>query len=303
MWLSEPNSGVGRSTIGCVACALLAVAGVIDFTLGRFDLLDWPGLTAGLILVVGLPHGSLDIELLINAKDDPAHFSLAGSLIAYVGTALSIVLLWWLLPSAAMVTLLLLSAYHFGGDWSGLGHGVERLAVGASLLSAPALVHESPVAFIFSWLIPSDMAVAIAGAMHLASVPLLLGVAVLASFRWGNNRAQCEEIIVVAAAAVVLQPLTFFVIYFCALHSMRHLADVRRTLSNSKGSVLIARGAPYVVAAMICCGAGAVFFPDLPTGAAFLSSVFIGLAALTVPHMLLCELPQGASLRAARHSA
>jgi beta-carotene 15,15'-dioxygenase len=125
----------------------------------------------------------------------------------------------------------------------------------------------------------------------------LLSAAGVTCLRWRKSRAQCEEIIVVAFAAMVLQPLTFFVIYFCALHSMRHLADVRQTLSGVRTSALVYRGAPYAGTAMACCWAGSVFFPGLPTGSAFLSSVFVGLAALTVPHMLLCELPVSASAR------
>ena len=196
-----------------------------------------------------------------------------------------------------MVGLLLLSAYHFGGDWPGLEHVGERVVVGAALLSAPELAHQTSVAFIFSWLIPSEAVSAVAGAMNSLSLPLLLGAAGVVCFRWQKSRAQCEEIIVVAFAATILPPLTFFVIYFCALHSMRHLADARRTLSNVRSSALVFRGAPYAATAMACCLAGSVFFPGIPLGAAFLSSVFVGLAALTVPHMLLCELPVSASAK------
>jgi beta-carotene 15,15'-dioxygenase len=292
-----PKRGIGRSQIGCFACSLLILCCIVDRGVGSLDFLDWPGLAAALLLIAGLPHGALDIELLINSADDPVHFSVTASIILYVSLALSVALLWWLLPTAALIGLLLLSAYHFGGDWSGLERVGERVLVGATLLSAPALAHQSSVAIIFSWLIPADAASVVAGAMHWASLPLLLSAAALTCIRWHQIRAQCEEIIVVAFVAMVLQPLTFFVIYFCALHSMRHLADVRRTLSNLRGRTLVLRGAPYAATAMACCWVGSVFFSSVPTGAAFLSSVFVGLAALTVPHMLLCELPVSASAK------
>jgi beta-carotene 15,15'-dioxygenase len=292
-----PHPGIGRSLIGCFACSLLSLCCLVDHGQGSVDFLKWPGMTAAILLIAGLPHGALDIELLINSADDPAHISVTASVVVYVSLALSVALLWWLLPTAALIGLLVLSAYHFGGDWSCLEPVGERVVVGASLLCAPALAHPTIVADIFSWLIPGDTASVVAGAMHLVSVPLLLGAAVLTFSRWHKNQAQCEEIIVVALAAMVLQPLTFFVIYFCALHSMRHLADVRRTLSSFRGRTLVLRGAPYAATAMVCCWAGSVFFPGLPMGAAFLSSVFVGLAALTVPHMLLCELPVSASAK------
>jgi beta-carotene 15,15'-dioxygenase len=166
---------------------------------------------------------------------------------------------------------------------------VERLVIGAALLSAPAFAHQTSVAVIFSWLIPSEGASAVARAMSLASLPLLLSAAGVICWRWRKLRAQCEEILVVVFAATALQPLTFFAIYFCVLHSMRHLADVRQTLSKLRASTLVLNAAPYAAAAMASCWAGSVFFPNLPVGASLLSSVIVGLAALTVPHMLLCE--------------
>jgi beta-carotene 15,15'-dioxygenase len=284
-----PHLGIGRSKIGCIACSLLLLICVVDRCLGGFDLLDWPSATAGFLLIAGLPHGALDIELLTNAADDGTHFSVTALVAIYVSLALSVALLWCVLPTAALIGLLLLSAYHFGGDWPGLKHVDERLVIGAALLCAPTFAHQTSVAVVFSWLIPSEAASAVARAMSWASLPLLLSAAGVICWRWRKCRAQCEEIIVVAFAATVLQPLTFFAIYFCTLHSMRHLADVRQTLSKLRASTLVLRAAPYAAAAMASCWAGSVFFPNLPVGASLLSSVFVGLAALTVPHMLLCE--------------
>jgi beta-carotene 15,15'-dioxygenase len=281
-----------RSIIGCVACTLLILACVTDRTVGSLDCLDWPGATAGLLVVMGLPHGALDIELMIHAADDPHRFSLSRSLLSYVGIILGVLFFWWALPSGALVFMLLLSAYHFGGDWSVLKQGRERVVVGAALLTAPALFHGPAVARIFSWLVSADAGLIIADAMRLVCIPLLLGVGAVTRRHWRDNHAHCEEIVIVVSSAIILPPLTFFVIYFCALHSIRHLVEVRQMLSAQRVSLLIARGAPYAIVALVGCLAGGVFFPKLDPGAAILSSVFVGLAALTVPHMLLCELPQ-----------
>jgi beta-carotene 15,15'-dioxygenase len=283
---------VGRSVIGCVACALLITACLVDRGLGTVDLLRYPGATAALLLLMGLPHGALDIELLLSGVSSPGRGWLAGSLLVYVGVVLGMLVFWWAAPAAALVALLGLSAYHFGGDWSGLDSPVRRLIVGSALLCAPTLAHAPAVAQIFSWLVPGDAASAIAGAMRAAAVLVVLGAAWIVGSRWRSDRYQCEEIIVVSIAAAVLQPLTFFTIYFCALHSTRHLVHVREKLSDRNTGDLLKRGAPYVSAALIGCGAGALLFPKLPSGVAFLSAAFVGLAALTVPHMILCDLPE-----------
>jgi beta-carotene 15,15'-dioxygenase len=289
------ESGGVRSIIGCFACTLLVVASVIDQALVSLDFLHWPGATAALLVVMGLPHGALDIELMIHAADDPDRFSLSRSLLAYVGIILGVLLFWWALPAGALVFMLLLSAYHFGCDWLALEQVGERIVVGAALLSSPALFHGAAVAQIFSWLVTPDTGLIIADAMRLVCVPLVLGVGAVVRRRWRDNRAQCEEIVIVVGSAIILPPLTFFVIYFCALHSIRHLVEVRQTLSTQRVSLLIARGTPYAIVALVGCLAGGAFFPRLDPGAAVLSSVFVGLAALTVPHMLLCEQPRSAA--------
>ena len=251
-----PHPGIGRSEIGSFACLLLIVCCIADCGVVRLDFLDWPGFTAALLLVAGLPHGALHGELLTNRADDLTHISITTSVAVYIFLALSVALLWWLLPTAALIGLLVLSAYHFGGDWSGLKHVGERVIIGAALLSPPALTHQTSVAVIFSWLIPNEAASAVAGVMNSLSFLLLLSAAGVVSFRWQKSRAQCEEIVVVAFAATILPPFTFFVIYFCALHSMRHLADVRRTLSNVRSSAFVRRALRLHCNGLLCGGFG-----------------------------------------------
>jgi hypothetical protein len=76
-------SGGVRSLIGCFACTLLIVACVTDQALVSLDFLHWPGVTAALLVVIGLPHGALDIDLMIHAADDPDRFSLSRSLLLH----------------------------------------------------------------------------------------------------------------------------------------------------------------------------------------------------------------------------
>lgn len=288
---SRPPSTSGkklvRSRIGCSACALLLLACALDRDSGTFDLAMLPGTTALLLLLTGLPHGALDIELLKAKAGHSPSFLLRRLVLAYIAVALTVIVTWWFLPTQALVFLLLLSAYHFGGDWAAFDTAAERLLIGACVLSAPVLRHDEAVSVIFSTLVASNAATSIVDVMHWISLPLLFGVATLAFVRWQENRAQCEEIVVVCVAAVLLPPLTFLVIYFGALHSMRHLAEVRRVLPCRSIKLLIAHSAPYAAIAFACCGVGILWFPHLSTGSAFLSAAFMGLTALTVPHMVL----------------
>jgi beta-carotene 15,15'-dioxygenase len=221
-----------RSFIGCCACGLLAAACVVDRGRGGLDLFDWAGPSACLLLVVGVPHGALDIELLRNGKHNLGDLALVFCVLGYVGLVLVTLGIWWIFPGLALIVFLALSAYHFGGDWTGLERTSERTLVGAALLAAPAAMHAESVTFIFSWLVSSQTAGAISKVLHWISARLVLGVCAVVAARAQQYRAQCEEIGVIVVAALTLPPLTFFVIYFCALHSVRHLVDVRRDLAT-----------------------------------------------------------------------
>jgi Brp/Blh family beta-carotene 15,15'-monooxygenase len=84
-----------------------------------------------------------------------------------------------------------------------------------------------------------------------------------------------------------LPPLLFFVLYFCGLHSPRHLIQAARGVSPR---LALATGALFTGRAI---GAGSLAWLATPgpgIEAKLLRVTFVGLAALTVPHMLLIEL-------------
>jgi beta-carotene 15,15'-dioxygenase len=79
-------------------------------------------------------------------------------------------------------------------------------------------------------------------------------------------------------------------VYFCLLHSLRHLTGTlgvlperRQALHSAAGITALSLAGAALAALLLLAGAGAV------VDAAMLQVVFIGLAALTVPHMLLVD--------------
>ena len=86
----------------------------------------------------------------------------------------------------------------------------------------------------------------------------------------------------------LLPPLWGFAVYFCAIHSVRHLRAVVRALSPLGSRVW------WQVAAFSAVSIAAVLTAvpwlatvDLDSG--LIRATFIGLAALTVPHVLLID--------------
>lgn len=242
------------------------------------------------VALLGLPHGALDLPMadaiwpLRGLRDRAVFF------VSYLALAGAIGVSWWMFPAAALGAFLAYSALHFSGDWQNDGL-LWRVAGGLSAVGAPALFHTAVVAEIFAVLGPVSAAGIIAQGTALAGI-VGGGIAVFAMIvpRGGVARAPVVELGAIWVGAALLPPLLYFVGYFCLLHSLRHLTGTLAALPDHKAAL---RGAAAITG--VTLGGAAVGFVLL-TGAApgdvtgsVLQVVFIGLAALTVPHMLLVE--------------
>jgi beta-carotene 15,15'-dioxygenase len=265
---------------------LLIGCGLLQATGHGLDLLETPVLAALLIIGLGAPHGALDVAVAKQRFDMSGPFAISTFVAKYVGLALLVVVLWWQLPSIALAAFLCLAAYHFGGDWGAPSDHAARFVAGAALLSATTIFHLQQVIEIFGWLAPHGDAVLIGDLLQILVWPLFVATAILARY-FRNEPEGVVELSVVITCAGLLPPITFFVLYFCGLHSVRHLAAVRHELGRHSIADLVSEALPYVLVAITGSLAGSLLFLHLDAGPAVLSAVFISLAALTVPHMLL----------------
>jgi Brp/Blh family beta-carotene 15,15'-monooxygenase len=105
--------------------------------------------------------------------------------------------------------------------------------------------------------------------------------------------------VIAALLALTTPPLVFFIVCFCLLHSARHLRegfrDERGTLPRRTtiAIVVAATAGPLLVA----LGALAATTGPGALDERLLQLVFIGLAALTVPHMIVVALGDRALAR------
>jgi Brp/Blh family beta-carotene 15,15'-monooxygenase len=254
-----------------------------------FDLASMPLVSAALIIAFGLPHGALDVMVAGMYRDLTDRRTLTFFLVQYVSVALCVALLWWLLPIVALVGFLVISAVHFGGDWDDAFGSIGQATIGVAMLASTSLMHQGEVVAIFSWLVPQTVAVTVGQVMY-ALAPFALFGAVLVLLR-GMSRspfAACEAAATIVSA-IFLPPITFFIVYFCLLHSVRHLCVTRVALQRHSPRDLVREAAPYALLAALACLGVSVAFLHLGPGVALLSSVFVVLSALTVPHMLLVE--------------
>ena len=87
-------------------------------------------------------------------------------------------------------------------------------------------------------------------------------------------------------------PLIAFTIYFCFLHSIRHSISLIHEIDSSnfnKGlKIFIKNALPLTILTAILCLIGMYFLKsNYDLNSSILKLIFIGLASLTFPHILL----------------
>lgn len=245
-------------------------------------------LAAIAIVLAGVPHGTLDVEIAA------AHFGRrdvggkAFIFAIYAGCAAAMVLLWLLLPELALVSFLVISIVHFSHDWRG---GVEpflAMMVGWALVALPALASPDDVAAIFAVLTGNQNGAVIAGLLGAASVPAALGSLVFAYWAYSNDDIKSAvDVLACMVAALVLPPLIAFAIFFCGLHSPQHLRDALR----ETGAMSVAKKTAIIAAVMaLSLGLGVAMFlyqGEVATDMGVIRTAFVLISTLTVPHFIL----------------
>jgi Brp/Blh family beta-carotene 15,15'-monooxygenase len=118
--------------------------------------------------------------------------------------------------------------------------------------------------------------------------PAAVGIAALgATLQLRQRKSDALELLSIAVGALLLEPLVFFTCYFALLHSPRHLLETAQGLGMTSLKRIYLATRPVVLATLLLAGFAYSLLPHIGMDARILRIVFIGLAALTVPHMLL----------------
>lgn len=246
-------------------------------------------LLAPLVAILGLPHGALDLPIAEALWPLDGWRGKLRFLAIYLGLAAGVIGLWLLVPGIALVAFLAYSVLHFSDDWAKAASPL-RWTGGVATIGAPALFHPEQVTTLFAYLAPpaaaafSAQATAIAGAIGLC---VFIGVLIL---KPGTRGQAAIEQAILWGIAALLPPLVFFAVYFCSLHSIRHFDATIQSLPRTRRALGIAA----LLSGLVILAA--VIFVQNQTGGVsnllpkdIVQVIFIGLAALTVPHMVLVE--------------
>jgi len=273
---------------GAAFCAVALLAAALSPLLGQADPAAALAVLAALILLLGVPHGALDP---VFARDVPGVHGWvrwAGFWLGYLALAAGVVLMWRLAPPAFLLGFLAISAAHFSGDPAAGAPPLARMLHGGAPIILPTLLHGQEVGRLFTLLAGADASALVLPALHALAWPWLIGLALMAAWRARTDGLAALELASVGVLMAVAPPLPAFTVFFCGMHSPRHILRTAAYAGSPLRAVLLGCAGP-----MLLTGLGALaawwWMDGVAVEARVIQLVFVGLAALTVPHMALVE--------------
>jgi len=263
-----------------------------------------------LAVIAGLPHGAFDVYIAQRLGQWQTPAQLAIWLLRYVLMSALVIVFWLLIPIAGLAIFLLISALHFGRDHYERSY-LFATSMGLVILGLPMLFHGAEVALIFSYLLLTESQAQLL--VQLFALLAIVGlVIIIVGLSWRNFMLHQESLVsksvaeyfsvlpklpiadfcgFVAALAIgsyAFHPLLYFALFFALSHSPMHMrtqwAQLHQQQRKSAIAVLcVLTLVPLAVAAVI----GTIM--TVAWSERIVALVFIGLAALTMPHVWLLE--------------
>lgn len=262
----------------------------------RLFMLDHASLVAlAFVVVIGLPHGAFDGAIARHLGYSRTLGGLIKFITVYLGLAGAVVAFWVWQPGLALALFLLISAVHFGyGDataTNGIARAVQIAAHGGVAVFGISLFHLQQVTPIYAALTNGDIMLAV---MMTEMFPIFImpvaALYLIAAIRDAGLRPRLVELALLCLLLSVVPPLVGFAIYFCVIHTGRHMRHIwDRVSSHATPRHILSQAMLFTLASW---GGGAMMLCWLDSGNIsqdLLQVIFIGLAALTVPHMILVD--------------
>lgn len=257
---------------------------------------------ASAVVVLGLPHGALDFAVAKSLRLVSSFSSALYFITAYIAVSAFAIMLWVAFPAVGLALFLVVSIYHFSTDWRDILPSNASLGLAAVVICGPAVFYSATLVTLFTslllsvesaeWIIQSMQLIFVAGIMmFLYSIFGILKNKKIdrQPDKQTMGKWHYAEWVALIISSLILSPLLHFALYFCLLHSPKHLYDVSVKLEISVHKALII-GLPFVLLTLILA---AVLLKLGGTGELniiLLRGVFIGLFGLTMAHMLLISL-------------
>ena len=296
------KANLNHSFIFFLFCNFLSL---IIYKFKSFDIS--PLICLFLILTVGVSHGSLDHEKgkklfkILNIR------SISIFYLSYIFLAILVISVWIIIPSISLIIFLVVASYHFGKeDTQFLVNEVSFLNQslfffkGLMIILAPMFFKFDETVSIFKLILVDNEIFYSTLAFIEANkiLPILIILSTLSSIYLFLIKFNIKNLTIFLDYFSILiinyffSPLVAFTFYFCFLHSVRHSITLINEIDKQNFingiKIFTIKALPLTILTAIFCSVGLYLlnnYNDLDSS--ILKIIFIGLASLTFPHILL----------------
>ena len=238
------------------------------------------------VSLFGIPHGALDPWIAYKYKIWNTRIGLIYFNLFYIFITFVIITLWVFKPIESLILFLLISAYHFSEDWKHIFSIWERMIIGVSIISLPLIFNLDKVQYIYILLSEVNASI-IAKVQFYLAITCILPLFFMIFKYIRTNKFIALELFFIILSALILDPLLYFLLYFCFLHSLKHF---KKYFRNSKYK--ITKKATYIMftytlLTILLSLSSFYFLPKGEIEQNLIKILFIGLSSLTMPHMIL----------------
>ena len=280
----------------------------IVLVINQFEnLIISPVICLFLILSIGISHGALDnqkgkkLNQLYNIKKSYL-FYLIYSLIG-----IGIIIFWLFFPTVSLILFLIVASYHFGKEDmeflinnKNTSNLILYFLKGSLIIIAPLMFHFVETINIFKLLlIENENFYLFLNFIEDNSILLIaLSISLLSNVYYFMKDFKIINILIfldffsIIVLNYFLTPLIAFTVYFCFLHSFRHsislITELNENSLKSGAITFIKKAMPLTALTAILYVVSLYFLSNYyQLNDAILKVIFIGLASLTFPHILL----------------
>ena len=259
------------------------------------------------ILSIGISHGALDnqkgkkISQLYNIKKSYFFY------IIYSLVGIGVIIFWLFFPTISLILFLIVASYHFGKEDTQFlvnNKNVSNLILyflkGVLIIIAPLMFHFVETINIFKLLlIQNEKFYLFLNFIEDNNILLFgLSISLLSNIHYFLKDFKILNILIfldffsIIVLNYFLTPLIAFTVYFCFLHSFRHSISLITKLNENSlqiGAItFIKKAMPLTILTAILYIVSLYILSNYyQLNDAILKVIFIGLASLTFPHILL----------------
>ena len=253
-----------------------------------------------LILILGVSHGALDnikgrkLIKILKIKNISYFY------LVYILIGLGIILLWIIFPQSLLLLFLIIASYHFGKEDSEFISKNQKQSFllktfkGSIIIVSPLLFNQNKTLEIFNS-INFDLSNTLLVKTDFLVILLLLSFISNLILSFNKNYYEKSVLLMdffsIITLNIFLNPLLAFTIYFCFLHSFRHSIKLIFELNKNfkKGIfIFIKKALPLTfITGIIFIVALNFLNHEFKLNESVNMVIFIGLASLTFPHILL----------------